>query len=147
MPKYCTHCGAELAADVRFCPNCGRSRPQSGNRQYMRNNDVVRHRSSGGIWKFFAGTAVGAFLMNFFGSSSSASASNANHTETVEHLRDTVVYENDKYGEDYLYEDGYEAGYEYGYEDCAEDYNDGYDDYADDGYDDYADDGYYDDDE
>ena len=95
MARYCTNCGARLDGNPRFCGNCGRSCVATNNQPPARNSGDVRRRStSSGIWKFFDGTAIGAFFTHLFGASSHASASNSTHTDTVEHFHDTVVYAN-----------------------------------------------------
>jgi len=124
LTKYCTNCGARLIGNIKFCGRCGK--PCVPQRPPTQMSEVIHHKkSSGGIWKFFAGTAVGAFFMSLFGGSS-ASTSNSTHTETVESFHDTIVYERDN---DYDEYDTYEN-------DCACD---------DDLDDDCCDDGEYDD--
>ena len=137
MARYCTNCGARLDGNPRFCGNCGKPCVAVNNRLPIRNNDAVQRRStSGGIWKFFAGTAVGAFFMHLFGGSSSASALNSTHTEPVEHYHDTVIYEDDD-DSDYDSYDNHADGYE-----DDSDYDDGWDtdDYGSDDYSDSYDD-------
>ncbi|MBR3624159.1 MAG: zinc ribbon domain-containing protein [Selenomonadaceae bacterium] len=148
MSKYCVHCGAKLGDNMRFCHNCGKPCERTLNRRPpARSNNAVRQSSSSGVLKFIAGTAVGAFFMNLFGSSPTASASTSTHTETVEHFHDTVVYNRER-------EDEYDAYDEYDeYDsDCEDEWGEDAGEYEDDGYDDYADGGYddgddYDDDE
>ena len=159
MSKYCAHCGVKLSANMRFCPSCGKPCARPLNRRPpVRRNNAVRQSSSSGVLKFLAGTAVGAFFMNLFGSSPTAFASNSTHTETVERFHDTVVYnreredeydeydeydEPDEYDSDSDYEDelGEDAG---NYEDDGYDDDDDDDDDDDGGYDDsgYDDDDY-----
>ena len=134
MAKYCTNCGARLSDRSRFCSNCGRPCTATNNRPSVRNSGAARQSTSSGIWKFFAGTAIGAFFIHLFGGSSHASASNSTHTDTVEHFHDTVVYADDD-DSDYSDYDIDAVGYE---EDSS--YNDNWDsddnDYGDDSYDD-----------
>ena len=130
MARYCTNCGARLDGNPRFCGNCGRPCVAANNRLPIRNNDAVQRRStSGGIWKFFAGTAVGAFFMHLFGGSSSASALNSTHTNSMEHLDNTAIYIDD---DDYDSEDfNYEGNSSYEDDDwdtTDNDYGDSYED-------------------
>ena len=144
MSKYCAHCGVKLSDNMRFCHNCGKPCERTLNRRPpVRRNNAVRQSSSSGVLKFLAGTAVGAFFINLFGSSPTASASNSTHTETVEHFHDTVVYDRER-------EDEYDEYDEYsGYDEYDSDYEDEWGEdageYADDGYEDDYDDGGYDD--
>ena len=97
MARYCINCGARLDGNPRFCGNCGRPCVVADDRPPIRNTGAVQRGSaSSGIWKFFAGTALGAFFMHLFGGSPSASASNSTHTEPVEHYHDTVIYADDE---------------------------------------------------
>jgi len=130
MQKYCTNCGARIIGDIKFCGRCGEPRNSGGNNRLPAPaGDVIKRKKSSGIWKFFAGTAIGAFFMSFFGGSASASSSsNSNHTETVENYHDTVVYAR---------EDEYVADDVEDYEDDdVDDVTDDYDNSYDDGYDD-----------
>lgn len=97
MQEYCTNCGARIIGDIKFCGRCGNPcKPVVGKLPPASSGDIIKRKKSSGIWKFFAGTAVGAFFMHFFGgsasASSSSSSSNSTHTETVENYHDTVVY-------------------------------------------------------
>ena len=147
MARYCTNCGARLDGSPRFCGNCGKPCAAADNRTPVQSGGTVRRKSKpSGILGFFAGTAVGAFLVHLFGGSSSASAANAAHTEPMEHYHDISVHVDDEdsdYG-NYAgradeYEDGatdnddWDAG-DYGSDDS--DY--GYSDHASDDYDDYG---------
>ena len=138
MARYCTNCGARLDGNPRFCGNCGRPCVAAANNNPpIRNSGVVRRGStSSGIWKFFAGTAIGAFFMHLFGGSSHASASNSTHTDTVEHFHDTVIYADDD-DSDYSNYDSGAVGYE---EDSSYDDDWDSDDYGGGSYDDSYDD-------
>jgi len=130
MQKYCTNCGARIIGDIKFCDRCGEScKPSVSKRPPASSGNVIKRKKSSGIWKFFAGTAVGAFFMHFFGGSASASSSsNSNHTETIENYHDTVVYARER---EYVADDV--EDYE---DDDFDDVSDDYDDSYDDGYDD-----------
>ena len=107
MQKYCTNCGARIVGDIKFCGRCGEPcKPGVSKRPPAPVGDVIKRKKSSGIWKFFAGTAVGAFFMHFFGGSASASSSSSNstHTETVENYHDTVVYAHE---DEYVADDDY----------------------------------------
>ena len=151
MQKYCTNCGARIIGDIKFCDRCGEPRkPDISKRPPAPAGDVIKRKKSSGIWKFFAGTAVGAFFMHFFGGSASASSSSSNstHTETIENYHDTVVYarEREYIADDEYYEDEVDEVDEE-FVDEGEEYEDDDvdDDVSDDDYDDSYDDGYDDD--
>ena len=137
---------------MRFCHNCGKPCERALNiRPPARSNNAVRQSSSSGVLKFIAGTAVGAFFINLFGSSPTASASNSTHTETVEHFHDTVVYDHEREDEDNEYDefDEYDENDGYDEYDLHSSYEDEWGEdageYEDDGYEDDYDDGDYDD--
>ena len=139
MARYCTNCGARLDGTPRFCGNCGRPCVAANDRPPIRSSGAVRRRStSSGIWKFFAGTAIGAFFMHLFGGSSHASASNSTNTDTVEHFHDTVIYEDDD-DSDYSDYDSEAIGYEEASY-CDDEWDTGDNDYGSDSYDDSYDD-------
>ena len=184
--NYCPHCGARLTPSARFCSNCGkpcdepdlRRAPQQTPQQvpprqrtpqqgYSPGQRPPQHsrppqeRSSGGLWKFFAGTAIGVFLSRLFGGSSSHSGASGH--PAADHIHDTVLYTpGDEVGYGY---DGTETGSRWGRDDDGSyggdrddfdnDFND-HDDYGtDDDYDndgdnddyDYDDEDAYDDDD
>ena len=154
MGRFCTNCGEPLKEGAKFCGNCGEAveekaamRPKvTYNRPYRPaetqrlQSEAARHEpveqrqsSGGGFGHFLAGTAIGGFLWNLFGSSS--------HQETVINHNETIIneYEADDEG---LMEERLGDGLDYDEDDiCDTDYDD-QDDYGDDSYDD---DGYYDD--
>ena len=124
MQKYCANCGARIIGDIKFCGRCGEPcKPGVSKRPPAPAGDVIKRKKSSGIWKFFAGTAVGAFFMHFFDGPASASSSNSTHTETVENYYDTVVYahEHEYVSDDEYYED--ELGEEFvdEVEECEDD--------------------------
>ena len=182
MGKFCTNCGDPLKEGAKFCGNCGTAveqalqRPETAairtetvsRRPYrpteprklqseMRREAPVQARQSsgGGFWHFLAGTAMGAFLGNLFGSSASAQAATVvNHNETIinEH-DDEEEWVDDSVGERFDDEDwsedtDYDEDYEDDYADDDRDYDDdddSYDDSYDDGYDGGNSDSFFDD--
>ena len=166
MGRFCTNCWKPLKEGAKFCGNCGEAveakaveRPKVMARRPYRpaeqrlQSEAGRHElvqqpqsSSGGFWHFLAGTALGGFLGNLFGSSASA------HSETVINHNETIIneYEDDdeglmeerlgnglEYDEDDSYDVDYDDQEDYG-EDGKDRYYDGCDD-DDDDYDDSCD--------
>lgn len=165
MGKFCTNCGDPLKEGAKFCGNCGTAveqalqRPETAARRPYRPTEPrklqsemrreapvqARQSSGGGFWHFLAGTAMGAFLGNLFGSSASAQAATVvNHNENIinEH-DDEEEWVDDSVGERFDDEDwsedtDYDEDYEDDYADDDRDYDDdddSYDDSYDDGYD------------
>ena len=87
--KYCTNCGAKLAEGMRFCSNCGKPCLNQRSNTPSRISRNPQQQRSSGIWKFFAGTAIGAFLVHLFGGASASATSN--HS-TTEQSHETIVY-------------------------------------------------------
>ena len=178
MGRFCTECGEKLKEGAKFCGNCGTacdgergvkpdapmasantrrpyapSDPKKFQGEVHRNEIVQQRQSSGGgLGHLLAGTAIGAFLGNLFGNSSSTQETVVNHNETIinkyerdeedEYLdaQDNALYYGDDQEEDYDEDDS--EDYE---EDNEEDSYD--DDECDDCDDDYDDDGdFFDDD-
>ena len=184
MGEFCTHCGERLNAGAKFCGNCGKAvkvetverratpatnpyRPvaSSGPRQeHGRSAPVQPRQSSGGFWHFLAGTALGGFFGNLFGSSAAAHPETIiNHNETIFNGQEdekglgeeSLDWERDdedlssSYGNEYD-EEGAGEDYEEGFEDDSYDADydsDSYDDesYGYDGGDSYNDSGSFDD--
>ena len=163
MGKFCTNCGDPLKEGAKFCGNCGTAveqalrRPETAARRPYRPTEPrklqsemrreapvqARQSSGGGFWHFLAGTAMGAFLGNLFGSSASAQAATVvNHNETIinEH-DDEEEWVDDSVGESLDYEDWSEDTDYDGQDDYDEEYEDDYAD-DDDSYADSFDDGY-----
>lgn len=164
MGRFCTNCGEPLKEGAKFCGNCGESvgeaaghrsaglerRPYRPEQPRKLQGEVRRavqpqQQSSGsGFWHFLAGTALGGFLGNLFGSSAEA------HHDTVIKHNENIVnnFDDDDEWEDQDSETGFE-NLEYGEEDDDYDsdyYDDSdYDSDYDDGYDGGDSDGFFDD--
>ena len=113
---------------MRFCGNCGKPCFNQNNREPSRIDAVNRQRRTSGIWNFFAGTAMGAFLVHLFGGSSSASAASSH--STTEQFHETIICDREE-DDDYDYD---ASGNSFDGDDWAQDdfnhddYDDDYDD-------------------
>ncbi len=155
MGRFCTNCGERLKEGANFCGNCGEAveekddvrkrdiarrayRPTGEQPQRLecdahRRVPVQQQQSSGsGFGHFLAGTAIGAFLGNLFGSSASAHETMVNHNETIINQYeddDGLMEERLGDGLDYDEDDSYDMD-----DDDSEEYGADYDDnYDDDG--------------
>ena len=60
--KYCPHCGAEIADDVRFCPTCGKETVIVVNSQPMvgcRDSAYAMHHVNQALWIFIGSLLCG----------------------------------------------------------------------------------------
>ena len=137
METYCRYCGSRIEVGASFCGRCGKpcaSRPNGTH------NDAVSggEGKSGGLWKFFAGTAFGALLANIFGSSHTASAQSTTETresaqESDSDAPDPSAWDSSCYDE--LDHDDFPLSDDAEWEEDSSDFNDDHDDFDD--YDDY----------